>query len=361
MMMRAAVCREFGAPLIVEEVNLAEPETDQVEVEMKAVAICHSDIFFAEGEWGGELPAVYGHEAAGIVSKVGASVKGLKVGDHVCVTLIRSCGDCPACMKGHRSECDQPWDKSGSPISGAGGEKIVRAMNSGAFAERVVVDPSQCAIIPGDVGFDVASLISCGVITGVGAVVNTADVRTGDTVAVIGAGGVGLNAIQGAKIAGARTIIAIDLHEEKLDAALEFGATHGVLATDKDVVEKVKALCDGRGVDYAFVTVGAPAAFAQAPDFLAKRGAMVIVGMPPVGAVVGYEPVNMADGSYRFLGSSMGQTTVARDIPWLIDLYKQGRIKLDELITARWTLDQINEAIADTKQGLARRNVIMFD
>ena len=216
--MKAAVCRAFGADLEIEDVVLAEPEADQVEVTLGAVAVCHSDIFFAQGAWGGRLPAVYGHEAAGVVSKVGAGVTDLRVGDHVCVTLIRSCGDCPACHRGARSECDQPWDKSRTPLSGADGEPIVRAMNCGAFAERVVVSPSQCAVIPATMPLDVASLVSCGVITGVGAVINTAKVKPGDSVAVIGAGGVGLNAVQGAAIAGAARIIAIDLLDDKLSA-----------------------------------------------------------------------------------------------------------------------------------------------
>ena len=359
--MRAAVCREFGSPLSLETVSLAEPDAEQIEVTVKAVAICHSDIFFADGAWGGELPAIYGHEAAGVVSKAGNNVRGISVGDHVCVTLIRSCGSCPACTKSHTSECDQGWDKSLSPLTDSNGKRIVRAMNCASFAEKVVVDPSQCVVIPNDVGFDVASLISCGVITGVGAVINTADVRPGDKVAVIGAGGVGLNAIQGASIAGASTIIAIDLLTEKLEAAKEFGATHGIAANEPKVAEQVKALTNGRGVDYVFVTVGAPAAFQSAPELLVKGGAMVIVGMPPVGTILNYEPIDMADRSTRYLGSSMGQANVARDIPWLIDLYKQGRLKLDELITRRWSFDQINEAMDDTKKGLARRNVIMMD
>ena len=359
--MKAAVCREFGAVLQIEDLILAEPLPDQVEVTLRAVAICHSDIFFADGAWGGKLPAVYGHEAAGVVSKVGAAVTDLALGDPVCVTLIRSCGDCPACHRGARSECDQPWDKSYTPLSDASGAPVVRGMNCGAFAERVVVSPSQCAVIPADMSFDAASLLSCGVITGAGAAINTAKVRPGDTVAVIGAGGVGLNAIQGAAIAGAARIVAIDLLEDKLAAAREFGATHGVNAAQPDLAARVRAADGGRGVDYAFVTVGAPAAFSAAPGLLAKGGAVVIVGMPPVGTVLDYDPLNMADGSYRFLGSSMGQTDVRRDIPWLISLYRQRRLKLDELITGRWTLEQINEAIGDTRAGHARRNVIVLE
>ena len=361
--MKAAVCREFGAPLTIETIDIADPGPDQVEVTMKAVAICHSDIHFAEGAWGGDLPAVYGHEAAGIVTKTGGAVTDLTVGDHVCVTLIRSCGDCPSCHKGARSECDQPWDKSieASPLSEPSGSKIVRAMNCGAFAEKVVVDPSQCVRIPKTLNFASASLVSCGVVTGVGAAINTAKVKPGDTVAVIGAGGVGLNAIQGAAIAGAKRVIAVDVLDDKLDAARAFGATHTVNAKTDDLAAAVMAENDGRGVDYVLVTVGAPVAYASAPALLGKGGAMVIVGMPPVGTLLDYDPLNMADGSYRFLGSSMGQTTVRRDIPWLVSLYEQGRLKLDELVTGRWSLDQINEAFADTKAGHALRNVIEFD
>ena len=359
--MKAAVCRAFGEPLSIEDINLAPPQADQIEVQIKACAVCHSDIFYADGEWGGALPAVYGHEAAGIVKTVGANVTEFAVGDHLCVTLIRSCGMCPTCAGGAPSECDQPWDKSVTPLSDKDGSPIVKAMNSGAFAERAVVHPSQCARLPKDMAFDVASLVSCGVITGVGAVVNTAHVRPGAKVAVIGTGGVGLNAIQGAKICGASTIIGMDLSEDKLEAAKEFGATHGVLASDENASEQVKALTDGRGVDYAFVTVGAPVAFQDAPALLTKGGAMVIVGMPPADAVVGYKPLALADASQRFLGSSMGQTVVKRDIPWLLELYAQGRLQLDELITERYSLDQINEAFAHTKSGKARRNVIVFD
>ena len=212
--LKAAICRAFGAPLTVEDVELADPGAGEIEVTMKAVAVCHSDLAYASGIWGGELPAVYGHEAAGVVTKVGSGAAEFKLGDKVCVTLIRSCGTCRACSRGHVSECAQPWETGNSPISGAGGEKILRAMNCGAFAERVVVDQSQCAALPEDMPFEAASLISCGVLTGAGAVVNTAKVQAGDRVAVIGAGGVGLNTIQAAALTGASTVIAVDLLEE---------------------------------------------------------------------------------------------------------------------------------------------------
>lgn len=359
--MKAAVCREFGAPLTIEDVNLADPAEGEIEVTMKAVAVCHSDLAYVSGIWGGELPAVYGHEAAGLVTKVGPGVSAFTLGDSVCVTLIRSCGTCRACSRGQVSECAQPWDKGGSPISGPGDEKIVRAMNCGAFAEKVVVDQSQCVTLPAGVSFEAASLISCGVLTGAGAVVNTAKVQTGDRVAVIGAGGVGLNTIQAAALTGAATVIAIDLLEEKREAAKEFGATHVLDGNSSDLAKQVQALTDGLGVEFVFVTVGAAQAYALAPDLLTRGGAVVAVGMPAVGTQLPYSPVDMADRSMRFLGSSMGQSHVQRDIPWLVELYGQGRLKLDELVSGRWRLAEINEAFADTGTGRARRNVILFD
>ena len=206
---------------------------------------------------------------------------------------------------------------------------------------------------------DVASLLSCGVITGVGAVVNAANLRTGQDVVVIGAGGVGLNTIQGARIAGARRIVAVDMSEEKLDDAREFGATDGVLATEKAPWRQaIKAM--GRGADAVFVTVGATPAYDAAPRYLGRGGKVYMVGMPHSDAVSTYSPVMMAAVGQGMIGTKMGDTVIRRDIPWMIDLYSQGRLKLDELISNRWTLEQINEAIADTKSGTARRNVILF-
>lgn len=359
--MKAAVCHAFGQPLSVEDITLAAPDAGQVRVEVKACAICHSDIFYAEGAWGGHVPAVYGHEAAGVIAEVGPGVKGYAVGDTVIVTLIRSCGTCGTCASGHPTSCEDSYDRVGqSPVRLADGTVAEHGMQTSAFAEQVVVDTSQLAKIPADFPMDVASLLSCGVITGLGAVVNSAKVPPGASVAVIGAGGVGLNTIQGARLAGATTIIALDLAQDRLDGAIEFGATHGVVATATDAVEQVKALTGGRGVEYCFVTVGAIQAFETAIDFIAPRGEVVLVGMPPVGAKATYEPCNIAGAGQVLRGSNMGETVLARDIPWLIEQYKQGRLKLDELITGRWTLDQINEAIADTKAGHARRNVIVF-
>ncbi len=357
---KAAVCHEFGAPLKIEEITLRAPEAGEVEVQLDAVAICHSDISFAEGAWGGSLPAVYGHEAAGIITAVGTGVHGVAIGDSVVVTLIRSCGTCSPCASGAPTLCTTPYDGDKGPIKTADGGTLHQAMACGAFAEAVVVDQRQIVKISPDVPKESAALIACGVITGVGAVVNAAGLRAGQDVVVIGAGGVGLNAIQGARIAGARRIVAVDMSPEKLEVAKEFGATDGVLATDPKPWSAAKKLM-GRGADAVIVTVGAIPAYDTASRYLANGGKVVMVGMPHSGAKSSYEPVVMAAVGHGMVGSKMGDVVIQRDIPWMEDLYTQGRLKLDELISGRWSLEQINEAIADTKTGSARRNVILFD
>jgi S-(hydroxymethyl)glutathione dehydrogenase/alcohol dehydrogenase len=354
----AAVCRQFGAPLTIETINLAAPEMGEVEVTLKACAICHSDISYIDGAWGGTLPAVYGHEAAGHVTAIGNGVRGVAVGDPVVVTLIRSCGTCPSCAGGKPVACES--DMISGPLTGGNGEALEQAMNTGGFAEKVVVDQSQVVKLPDGIAMDVASLLACGVITGVGAVVNAAALRAGQDVVVIGAGGVGLNAIQGARIAGARRIIAVDMSEEKLAITKEFGATDGVLATEDKPWRLAKRVM-GRGADAVFVTVGAIPAYDTAPRYLANGGKVIMVGMPHSGAMSSYEPVMLAATGQGMIGSKMGDVVIARDIPWMVDLYKQGRLKLDELISGRWSLEQINEAIADTKTGSAKRNVIVFE
>ena len=356
---KAAVAHAFGQPLSIEEVELAHPKPGEVEVTLDACAICHSDITYLDGGWGGSLPAVYGHEAAGRISALGDGVTGLKAGDAVVVTLIRSCGNCASCCTGRPTGCETAYDGDKGPLSMPDGSKLHQAMASGAFAERVVVAQTQVVKIGDDIPMDVASLIACGVITGVGAVVNAAQMRPGQDAVVIGAGGVGLNAIQGARIAGARRIVAVDMLPEKLDIAMEFGATHGVLATGETPwVEAQQAL--GRGADAVFVTVGAAGTYTTAPNYLASGGKVIMVGMPATGAASSYEAGNLAAASQAMIGSKMGDVVIQRDIPWIVDLYRQGRLKLDELISAHWSLEQINEAIADTKTGSAKRNVILF-
>jgi Zn-dependent alcohol dehydrogenase len=355
------VCRQFGAPLVIEEVQLAEPGPGEVSVKMAATAICHSDITYADGGWGGDLPAIYGHEGAGHVTAIGAGVTNVAVGDPVVVTLIRSCGHCHGCVTGRPVTCETifPLDEC-SPITDASGAPVAQMMRTAAFAEQVLVHASQVVTVPADLPLDSASLLACGVITGFGAVVNTAAIEPGSHVVVIGCGGVGLNSVQGARVAGARTVIAVDVSDAKLAAAEQFGATHLVNSATHDVGEAVLDIT-GRGADYVFVTVGAKAAFDQSYALLAKAGAVVLVGMPAGGVMSEIDPGTMAAYSQRILGSKMGSARVPVDIPNLVALYRQGRVKLDELITGRYPLEQINEAIASVKRGEALRNVIVFD
>jgi S-(hydroxymethyl)glutathione dehydrogenase / alcohol dehydrogenase len=357
---KAAVCREFGKPLVIEEVTLAKPQAGELRVKIAATAICHSDISYADGAWGGTLPAIFGHESVGVVEEVGSGVSSVKVGDQVVVTLIRSCGHCRGCSRGMPVTCETsfPLDAK-SPLTSKSGESIVQAMRTGSFAEYVVVHDSQVVVISKDIKAASASLLACGVITGFGAVTNTAKVEPGSHVVVIGAGGVGLNSVQG-RVSGARSIIAVDLSDLKIKAAKEFGATHGINSGKEDVAKQVQAITDGRGADYVFVTVGAKQAFDSSYALLAKSGTVVLVGMPANGVMSEIDPGTMAAYSQNILGSKMGSARIQVDIPNLISLYEQGRLKLDELVTKTYPLEEINEAIAAVKRGDALRNVIVF-
>lgn len=359
--MRAAVCRAFGAPLAVEEVALAAPRAGEVEVRLAACAICHSDIAYADGAWGGDLPAVYGHEAAGVVERIGPGVARVAPGDHVVVTLIRACGHCRCCAKNLPVACETrfPLDRE-TPLRAADGAPLVHGLRTGAFAERVVVEASQVVAVPKDMPLDRAALLACGVITGFGAVTNTAAVSAGSDVVVIGTGGVGLNAVQGAAHVGARSVIAVDLSDAKLAAARRFGATETVNPAERDPGAAVRESTAGRGADYVFVTVGAKAAFDQSYGLLAPAGAVVLVGMPASGVLSEFDPGTLAGAGQRILGSKMGSARIDEDIPRLVALYREGRLKLDELITGRYRLADINEAIASAKRGEALRNVIVF-
>ena len=360
--MRAAVCRESGSPFVVEEVDLAPPETDEIVVRMGAVAICHSDVIFADGGWGGGLPAIYGHEAAGVVEAIGPGVDDLKPGDHVIVTLIRSCGRCPCCAAGLFGSCEHPFDRnSRSPLTDRQGRTIHQGLKTAAFAERSLVHRSQVVKIDFDLPFDVASLLACGVITGFGAVANSARMRADGDVVVIGAGGVGLNSVQAAAILGARRIMAVDVLDAKLDAAGLFGATHAVNARRADPLEAVRDMTGGRGADYVFVTVGAKAAIDGCYPLLAPGGTAVIVGMPEDGVTSTFDPGALANASQRVIGSKMGAADIAADIPKLIALYQEGRLRLDELITGRFAFEDINQAMAAARAGTGLRSVLLFD
>ena len=357
--MKAAVCYEYGKPLVVEDVTLDPPKTGEVKVRLAATAVCHSDIHVIRGELGFPIPLVAGHESSGYVEELGEGVTTVKKGDNVVISLLASCGHCVSCVSGNPHNCEFKWPLSTeSRLHNSKGQPLVHMTRTATFAEYAIVDQSQLVSIPKDIPMDRAALLACGVITGFGAVVNRAQVRPMQSVVVVGCGGVGLNAIQGAVICGANPIIAMDVLDSKLEAAKKFGATHGVRADAKDPLQAIKDITGGRGADYIFVTVGNISAMQQAYPMTATRGMVVTVGLPPRGGMISLP--GFMFGERMVTSSYMGTTKLSTDIPKLIDLYRSKRLKLDELITAHYPLEKINEAIEAVERGEALRNVIMF-
>jgi S-(hydroxymethyl)glutathione dehydrogenase/alcohol dehydrogenase len=357
---RAGVCRSFDAPVAVESVELREPGAGEVEVRVAACAICHTDRSLVEGVWGGALPAVYGHEVAGVVEKMGGGVVGIVPGDHVVVTLVRFCGGCPLCLRGLPALCERKEElMSSPPLRTPGGEPVEQGLRTGGFAERVLVHHSQVVRVPEDLPLEVAALLGCGVATGVGAVLRTAQVSPGSTVGVIGTGGVGLNAVQGAVLAGAGLVLAVDLVPAKLDAARAFGATHVVDPAGEDLTGAVRELTRGRGLDYVVVTAGSAPAVEQALGLVADGGSVVLAAMPG-GATAAIDPEELAHRGLSILGSKVGSMRPQLDVPALVSLYRSGRLKLDELVSARFPLERIGEALAAARHGDSLRVVVVL-
>jgi NDMA-dependent alcohol dehydrogenase len=360
--LKAAVCYEVGKPLVVEEVNLDPPRQGEVKVKMAATAVCHSDIHCFKGELPGKLPFVAGHESAGYVEEVGKGVTTFKKGDPVVLSLLISCGKCKYCLTGRSHLCNAVWplDKE-TRMHNKKGQDLAMVFKTASFAEYTVVDQSQLVKIPADMPMDRAALLACGVITGFGAVVNRAKVEPMSSCVIIGVGGVGLNAVQGAAISGAYPIIAVDISHSKLKAAKDFGATHTVNSSKEDPVKKIQELTGGAGADYVFVTVGSITAISQGFMASGPRGMTVIVGIPRFTDTLSVPPFMFIRDERVLTGSTMGTTQLQTEIPKLVALYKGGILKLDELITARYPLDEINKAIELVEKGEALRNVITFE
>jgi S-(hydroxymethyl)glutathione dehydrogenase/alcohol dehydrogenase len=357
----AAVCSGFQQPLVVEEVELDAPAEDEVSVRVSACGICHSDISFIDGAWGGALPAVYGHEVAGIVTEIGRGVDGVKPGDEVVVTLVRSCGRCFFCLRGEVTQCSGRFaiDDRG-PIRLPGGGQVKQGLRVAGFSEYVTVHASQVVPIAPGIPPESACLLACAVTTGVGAVRNTAQVPEGASVVVIGAGGVGLNCLQGAALVNAYPLIAVDVSDSRLEAARLFGATNVINSKLRDPIEAIRSLTEGRGADYTFISAGSPSAIELGLQASRRAGTVVIVGITATGVTVPVDPGELADSARRVLGSKMGSIRPQVDIPALVDLYRSGRLKLDELVTARFPLDRINDALGATRRGEGLRTVIVF-
>jgi S-(hydroxymethyl)glutathione dehydrogenase / alcohol dehydrogenase len=358
---RAAVCRDFGRPLSIEHVELGEPHAGEVRVAIRACGICHSDLHSIDGAWGGDLPAIFGHEAAGIIEHVGEGIEGLRPGQHVVVTLIRACRRCLMCSIGQPALCEGSLRLDAeSPIHATDGTPIRQGVKTGAFAESVLVDASQVVPIPDEVPFASGCLLACAVLTGFGAVVNTARVESGASVVVIGAGGVGLNAIQAAALAGAARVIAIDIAPAKLQMAPRFGATDTIDGKQLEVGAAVRDLTNGKGADVVVVTAGSGLAVEQGMKLARRAGTVVVVGMPPVGEMSRIDPMQVAYYGQRIVGSKMGSATPQVDIPRLVMLYRAGRLKLDELVTNRYPLAAINDGIAAARAGDSIRSVVVM-
>ena len=358
--MKAAICYEFGKPQVIEEVDIDPPKDDEVKVRIAATAVCHSDIHVFMGELGGDLPLVGGHESAGYIEEVGKDVKSVKPGDPVLCTLMASCGKCNYCRTGRSHLCSAVWPlDTETRVHKKKGQDVAQLFRIGSFAEYTVVHESQVVKLPADMPLDRASLLACGVITGFGAVVHRAKVPVSSSCVIIGCGGVGLNAVQGAAISGAFPIVAVDVVDSKLEAAKTFGATHTVNAAKKDSVEGVMEITGG--AEYVFVTVGNADAVMQGFNMLRPGGTTVIVGLPKFSDTITVPPIMFIKDEKTITASYMGSTELHTDIPKMVDLYKGGILKLDELITARYPLEQINEAIDAVLEGKALRNIIVFE
>jgi S-(hydroxymethyl)glutathione dehydrogenase / alcohol dehydrogenase len=360
---KAAVFHAVNEPLVIEDVDMDKPMAREIVVKTAAVGVCHSDLHFVEGLYPYPTPAVLGHEPAGIVEAVGEQVTYVQPGDHVIACLSVFCGHCDACLTGHPNRCSNSAETrrppGAPPRLSRGGDVVHQGLNLGAYAEMMLLHENAVVKIREDIPLDRAALVGCGVMTGVGAVLNTAKIEPGSSVAVFGAGGVGLAAIQGARIGGARMIIAVDMVESKLATARELGATHIVDASSRDPVQAIKEMTGG-GVEYSFEAIGLKVAAEQAFNCLATGGTATIIGMIPVGQKV------ELDG-YQFLsekkiqGSNMGSNRFRVDMPRYIDFYLQGRLKLDEMISKEGRLEDVNEAFRAMKAGEVARTVLRFD
>lgn len=365
--MKAAVLRSFGADLQIEDVALADPKDREVLVRIMATGVCASDLSTIRGKTGSELPLIPGHEAAGIVERVGPGVSRVKRGDRVVLSWAPNCGHCFYCHESHPTLCNTYGAAAGAGALwdltkrlGPQEQPIGHYSCVSSFAELAVVPETGCIIIPEDVPFAVAALVGCAVTTGFGAVVNDARVKAGQSVAVIGVGGVGVNAIQAAALAGAQTIIAVDTNPAKAEVALSYGATHFINAADPDAPEAIRALSNGRGVDATIECTGHPAAMSSAYAMTRPAGSVVIVGIAPVGANLAIPAIGFPGSKKRIVGSIYGGGVPEQDINAILGLYRRGKLPLDRQIGKRIGLEQVNDALRWLESGVMARTVIEF-
>ncbi len=367
MNINAAILWEQGAPLSVEEAELEAPRAGEVLVEVKAAGVCHSDLHPARGDWPVRTPLVLGHEGAGIVREVGAGVTRVRAGDHVVFCWAPPCGVCPPCLEGRPVLCDRlerTTYRNRLPSGGtrlrARGQDVAHYNSTACFADYAVVAEEGVIPVPVDVPFEALATLGCAVITGVGAVTNAARVEAGARVVVIGAGGVGLNVVQGARLAGCEKIIAVDTRSKPRDLAREFGATHSIEASTETVAEQIRELTDGRGADYVFDTVGTPATLAQALRFARKGGTIVVTGLSRTDALASIPLFPFVMQEKRLIGSLYGSGQPSRDVLRLVALYQEGKLKLNELATRSYQLEGVNDALSALSSGEGARGIIRW-
>jgi len=364
-MPRAAVLTAYDAPLAIESLALRDPRPDEVLVRLAASGVCHSDLSVMRGVLPVPPPAVLGHEGAGIVEAIGDRVTSVAVGDHVVLSWIDQCRACVYCTSGRPHLCDKTMVDAVSGKDDAfrrGTTVIGRMAGVGSFAERTLVPSTAAVPIPKDVPLDRACLVGCGVMTGVGAAINTVHIRPGESVVVFGCGGVGLNVIQGAALSGAGRIVAVDREPRMLERATAFGATDLVPATGgTDVPATVREITGGLGADYAFEVIGVPDVMLQAYHATRRGGTVVIVGMTGLDATLPVPTAMLVMEEKRVVGSLYGSANPQRDMPALIDLYLRGRLELDALVSRRIALDDVNAAFDAMVRGEVARSVIVYD
>jgi S-(hydroxymethyl)glutathione dehydrogenase/alcohol dehydrogenase len=362
--MKAAVYHGPNQPLSIEQIDIDVPQDREVLVRTAATGVCHSDLHFVDGLWQWPTPAVLGHEGAGVVERVGPAVSQFKPGDHVISCPSVFCGYCEECMSGHPSRCTNQAatrrEPGSKPRLSKGGKPVEQFADLSTYAEKMLVHENALVKIADEIPLDRAALIGCGVTTGMGAVLNTAKIESGTIVAVFGCGGVGLSAIQGARIAGARRIIAVDQFESKLAMAKRFGATDIVDGSQTDAVEAIRTLTGGRGVDYSFEAVGVKKLAEQCFECLKVGGTATVIGMIPLGQKVEIDGASLLT-ERKIQGSIMGSNRFRIDMPRYLDYYRQGRLDLDGMISRRGKLEDVNEAFRAMKAGEVARTVLMFE
>lgn len=360
--MKAALLREVGQPLSIENVEIAQPTSREVLIKTKAVGLCRSDLHFLDGTYPHPLPCILGHEAAGIVEAIGDDVKDVKIGDHVVTFLAPHCGSCEHCERGALTLCQDPSTKRSAddlPRLSQNGEALPTFLNISAFAEKILVHENGCVAIDKAMPFDRAALLGCAVITGSGAIIRENQVKQGDSVAVIGAGGIGLSSINAAKIAGAQTIIAIDPLPQKLELAKTMGATHCYDAKADNLAKTIVADTGG-GVHHAIEAVGRTETTELAWNITRRGGQATILGMIAPGQSFSIHGPTLLQAK-TIKGSLMGGSVFKEDMPVLADHYLSGKLHLDDVIAERITLEEINEGFDKLRHSENTRSVIIFE